>query len=180
MPSTQSAPASRSPRPAEMALRQLIRTYGLLERVMHPYFARFGISGAQWGVLRTLRRAEEAGQTGLRLSELGEKLLIRPPSVTGVVDRLERGKLVRRVSVASDLRAKLVVLTAEGRELLDKILEVHGGQIDRVMGILSESQQQTLYKLISQLGEHLEELAAGGAADKTAEPRGEEIQEIRS
>lgn len=148
---------------------------------MHPYFARFGISGAQWGVLRVLRRAEEAGQTGLRLSELGEKLLIRPPSVTGVVDRLERGGLVRRVSVASDLRAKLVVMTPEGRELLDKVLEVHGGQIDRVMGILTEGRQQTLYELLSQLGEHLEELAAGSPArNKTAEPRGEENQEIQS
>ena len=46
-------PASRlrkesqgSVRPADNAFRELIRTFGVAERVMQPYFARFGISGA--------------------------------------------------------------------------------------------------------------------------------------
>ena len=29
------------------AFRELIRTYGLVERVMQPYFGRYGISGSQ-------------------------------------------------------------------------------------------------------------------------------------
>ena len=33
-------------RPADNAFRELIRTFGAAERVMQPYFARFGISGA--------------------------------------------------------------------------------------------------------------------------------------
>ena len=33
--------------PQERALRELVRTIGLLERVMHPHFARFGISSSQ-------------------------------------------------------------------------------------------------------------------------------------
>src|SRR5258707_14625757 len=106
-----SAPGATQPPPT--AFRELIRTFGLLERVMHPYFARFGITGAQWGVLRNLHRHEEHGQGGLRLSDLSERLLIRPPSVTTVVDRLERAGLVRRESVPTDLRAKHVVLTAQ-------------------------------------------------------------------
>ncbi len=46
-----------TPSVAERAFRQLIRNYGLVERIMQPYFARFGVSGAQWGVLRNLHRA---------------------------------------------------------------------------------------------------------------------------
>src|SRR5438045_9539495 len=88
-------------RPAEGAFRELIRTYGLVERVMQPYFAGFGISGSQWGVLRNLHRAEQAGQTGLRVTALSERLLIRPPSVTGVVDRLQRAGLVARAEYPS-------------------------------------------------------------------------------
>ena len=65
-------------RPNEMAFRSLIRTLGLLKRVMEPHFARFGISGSQWGVLRTLHRAqEEEGLVDLRLIDLGDRLLIR-------------------------------------------------------------------------------------------------------
>src|SRR6516165_11847598 len=96
--------------PAGMAFRELIRTFGLVERVMHPYFARFGITGSQWGVLRNLHRAEEEGLPRLRLTELGERLLIRPPSVTGLVDRLERARLVARHGSPTDLRTKQVSL----------------------------------------------------------------------
>src|SRR5438309_5582749 len=106
-------------RPAEGAFRELIRVLGLLERVMQHYFAQFGISGAQWGVLRNLHRAEQEGLAGLRLTELGERLLIRPPSVTGVVDRLERVGLVKRDGLPADLRAKQVVLTLKGRQTVE-------------------------------------------------------------
>src|SRR5436309_9189942 len=74
-------------------LREFIRVEGLVERVMQHYFARFGISSSQWGLLRTLHRAEEDGQSRLRLTDLSDRLLIRPPSVTGAVDRLERAGL---------------------------------------------------------------------------------------
>src|SRR5918911_5429156 len=112
MPATKPRPSPPAVgRPAERAFRELIRVFGLLERVMQPYFARFGISGSQWGVLRNLHRAEQEGLAGLRLTDLSERLLIRPPSVTGVVDRLEAGRLVVRVAEPSDLRAKRVALT---------------------------------------------------------------------
>src|SRR5436305_3266338 len=104
--------------PTENAFRELIRTFGLAERVMQPYFARFGISGSQWGVLRNLQRCEEEGLPGLRLSELSDRLLIRPASVTGLIDRLERAALVERISSTTDLRVTQVRLTDEGRSLV--------------------------------------------------------------
>ena len=71
MPSIKAKPANP---PAEEAFRELIRTLGLLERVMQPYFARHGISGSQWGVLRTLHRAEGDGILGLRQTDLSDRL----------------------------------------------------------------------------------------------------------
>src|SRR5437588_12552015 len=91
------AAAREAPATTEQTCRALLRTLGLLKRVMEPYFARFGISGSQWAVLRTLLRAEAEGRKQLRLTDLGNRLLIRPPSVTGVVDRLQRMGLVARV-----------------------------------------------------------------------------------
>src|SRR6266851_469280 len=117
-------------RPAEGTFRELLRVLGLLERVMQAHFARFGISGAQWGVLRNLHRAEEEGLPGLRLTDLSDRLLVRPPSVTGAVDRLERAGLVERRDSVTDLRAKQVGLTPRGRELVEQILVYHGAKID--------------------------------------------------
>lgn len=152
------------PRAPENAFRELIRVMGLAERVMQPYFARFGISGAQWGILRNLYRAEEEGRPGFRLTDLSERLLIRPPSVTGVVDRLERAGLVVRTGSPTDLRAKQVGLTADGRRLVRQVLENHGRQIERVLAGLTAPEQAELHRLLGRLGRHLEGLAARGAA----------------
>jgi DNA-binding MarR family transcriptional regulator len=147
-------------RPTENAVRELVRTFGLLERVMQPYFARFGISGAQWGALRNLHRAEQEGLPGLRLTDLGQRLLIRPPSVTGVVDRLERAGLVVRDGLATDLRVKRVGLTDKGRRLVERVLAMHDGQIDTVLGGLNRTEQAELQRLLARLGQHLQGLIA--------------------
>jgi DNA-binding MarR family transcriptional regulator len=140
----------------------MLRTIGLLERVMQPHFARFGITGSQWGVLRNLHRAEAEGHPALRLTDLSERLLIRPPSVTGVVDRLERAGLVARGDSPTDLRAKQVALTPRGRQLVERVLAVHGSQIEAVMAGLAPAEQAELHRLLGRLEEHLDELLTGG------------------
>src|SRR5437773_3413618 len=144
-------------------LREFIRVQGLVERVMQNYFARFGSSGSQWGLLRTLHRAEqEEGQSGLRLTDLSDRLLIRPPSVTGAVDRLERAGLVVRDQAAIDQRSKVVALTKKGRQLIDRVLAVHERQIARVLAGLSGKEQGEFHRLLRRLGQHLESLMSRG------------------
>jgi DNA-binding MarR family transcriptional regulator len=145
--------------PNETAVRALIRTYGLLERVQQPYFAQFGISGSQWGVLRALHRAEKEHPAGLRLTDLSARLLIRPPSVTGVVDRLQRAGLVVRGASSDDLRSKAVSLTPRGRQLVDQVLSGLRSRLSLLLGGLSATEQARLHRLLVRWGQHLEELA---------------------
>jgi DNA-binding MarR family transcriptional regulator len=133
-------PITLPSRPPENALREMIRVFGLVEKVMQPYFARFGISGAQWGVMRNLHRAEQDGLPGLRLTDLSERLLIRPPSVT------------------TDLRSKRVSLTDAGHRLVEQVLAVHSTQIDAVLAGLEPHERAELQRLLSRLGQHLERL----------------------
>ena len=149
-------------RPKDLAFRAMVQTLGLLDRVMQPYFSQFGITGSQWGVLRVLHRAEGEGLPGLRLTDLSERLIIRPPSVTGVVDRLERLGLVMRESVADDLRAKQVSLTPKARQLLERVLAGHSAQIDAVLAGLTESDHQDMHRLLSKLNTHLESMPSLG------------------
>jgi MarR family 2-MHQ and catechol resistance regulon transcriptional repressor len=147
---------------ATRAFREFLKVFGLVERTMQPYFARFGISGSQWGVLRNLHRAEKDGATGLRVSVLSERLLIRPASVTGVVDRLERAGLVAREADPTDHRAKFVRLTKAGRELVERVLAGHQRQIESVFGGLKAEEQVRLHGLLARLGRHLEVLSSVG------------------
>ncbi len=141
--------------------RALIRVMGLLDRVMQPYFGRFGISRSQWACLRVLYRAEREGQPGLRPVDLGRRLLVRPPSVTGLIERLSRLGYVDSNSSPNDLRGKEVRLSDSGRTLVEHILQGHSRQIAAVMGGLDASAQQQLCVLLEHLAEHLETMAEG-------------------
>ena len=162
-------------RPEEQAFRALVRTIGLLDRVMQPYFARFGISGSQWAALRALHRAEFDNEVSLRITDLSERLLIRPPSVSGVIGRLERGGLVSRGAGPRDLRTRRVRLTPRGRRVVEQVIAVYAQQMDCVLGVLNASDQQELRRLLERLSGHLERLLgelptapawAAGAAEK--------------
>lgn len=155
----------RDPRVAahapESAFGSLVKTLGLLKRVMEPHFAQFGISGAQWGVLYALHRCEQDhGPAALRLTDLGDRLIVRPASITGTVDRLQRLGLVARSASETDHRAKHVTLTAPGRLLVAKVLQHHPAQVHRVLEGLTAPEQADLQRLLDRLVSHLEPLAA--------------------
>ena len=150
---------SRNSKQTEAVFHSFLRSYGFLRQIMEPYFARFGVSGPQWGVLRILQRAELNGESGLRLKDLGERLFIQPPSVTAVVDRLERQGLVKRSGSKADLRVRCVRLTSPGRKLLAEVLEGHAEQIENLFRGLSAAERATLQNLLGKFEEHLKKLA---------------------
>jgi DNA-binding MarR family transcriptional regulator len=154
-----SAPRAK---PADGTFRQLLRTLGLMQRVLQPGFARFGITGAQWGVLCNLYRAELEGKPALRLTDLSERLLIRPPSVTGVVERLQRSRLIVRDDSVTDLRVKQIALTSRGRQLVERVLPDHAARVEALMGTLTPAEQAQLRDLLGRLENHLEDILAGG------------------
>jgi DNA-binding MarR family transcriptional regulator len=96
------------------------------------------------------------------LIDLGERLLVRPPSVTGIVDRLEKFGLVVRTGVPTDMRAKHVALTTKGRELVERVLEQHTQRIDALMGCLTTAEQTELFRILSKLGQHLHGMVQPG------------------
>jgi DNA-binding MarR family transcriptional regulator len=144
---------------AESVFRALVRTFGLLKRVMEPYFAQFGISGSQWGVLRTLQRAADEGEAELRLTDLGDRLIVRPASVTAVVERLVRMGLVDRKGSSVDQRVKHVSLTAAGRQFVERVLRDHPRQISEVLGGLDAAEQRELRRLLEKWEPHLAQMA---------------------
>ena len=78
------------------------------------------------------------------MGRLAEAQQVRAPTITRLVDGLERRGLVRRVSHAEDGRVQLVEATAAGKRLLEK---GRAQRVDRLMdeiGRLSPGDQQVL------------------------------------
>jgi DNA-binding MarR family transcriptional regulator len=156
---------------ADNPLREFVRAFGLVERVMQPYFQRFGVTASQWGMLRTLYRALQSGEEGLRLTDLSDRLLVRPPSVTSAVARLRRAALISREPTPDDRRSWLIRLTPKGLHLVERVLEEHQSQLQRLLSGLDASQQDSLFQLMRQWSAHLQRLADAASSEPASNVR---------
>ena len=91
-----------------------------LDAIMPPYrdlFQEFGVTEQQWRVLRVLW--EQKHLTSAQISNL---TLLPSPSLVGILDRLERKDLVKRLRSTSDRREINITITNLGRELQSKVM----------------------------------------------------------
>ncbi len=112
------------------------------------YLAQYKLSRGKFTLLIQL---VEADQAGLLPSEFAERAGLTRASVTSLLDGLERDQLITRQPHPVDRRMLSVQMTAQGRELMDKILPQHFTWIKAWMGNLSHREQQTLIKLLAKL-----------------------------
>ena len=156
--------------PAREAVVAIIRGYGMVQRQMEPYFARFGITPPQFQVLTIINRLQDQRPTQRRLAR---ELYVSFPNVTVMLGRLEEAGLVQRRVNPDDRRENFVELTSQGRALLRRIWKVHQQQLDRVMAGLTPADQVELARLLNktiavQLGEPTTVTAAHGATARPA------------
>jgi len=76
--------------------------------------------------VRALRRLAKEPKS---LGQLGEELALTPPSVTHLVDRLEKRGLIERSRLDSDRRKITAILTDEGRKLVSAVPVLEGTAI---------------------------------------------------
>jgi homoprotocatechuate degradation regulator HpaR len=81
-----------------------------------PMLRRHGLTEQQWRVIRALAAYQE-----IDASELAKRSFLLAPSLTRILQFLERKKLVKRSSDANDQRRSVFVLTAKGRQLYDEV-----------------------------------------------------------
>jgi homoprotocatechuate degradation regulator HpaR len=81
-----------------------------------PVLNANALTEQQWRVMRILTESQS-----LEFHALAEKSCILPPSLTGILTRLERTGLVRRRRLAADQRRLIVTLSARGRKRVARV-----------------------------------------------------------
>ena len=123
--------------------------YRTLDRVMPIYrelFAQFDLTEQQWRIMRVLW---EAGN--ITSIDLARRCLIAPPSLVGILDRLEKRGLLRRTRSDRDRRFVFVEATSKGaklqQEVRPRVDEIH----DRMQGLVTQQEWQALSSLLSKI-----------------------------
>ena len=81
----------------------VILTSQALERALNAELAPHGITGPQMKVLAWISLDGELSQT-----ELADRVGVEPPTLAGILDRMERAGWITRVPSAEDRRKKIV------------------------------------------------------------------------
>lgn len=92
----------------------------------------------------------------LKMCEIAGKLLMSGANVTGVVDRLEKKGLVKRVTEAEDRRMFHIHLTEAGRRLIAEVFPVHAKKIEKLTSALSAHEKLELTRLLKKLGKSIQ------------------------
>lgn len=114
---------------ANEAWEALFRAQATIAQELTAGDAWAEVGPREYGVLYALSSAPD----GLRLTELGDDVLISQPGMSRLVARLEARELVQRTDDPHDARACRIRLTATGAELQRRVGLEHGLQVARSM-----------------------------------------------
>ena len=131
--------------------------------------SRFEMVPTDFGVLEALLH-----KGPLTVKQIGEKVLITSGSMTAAVDRLAARGLVVRTDDARDRRARIIQLTPQGRELIERAFACHRDAMEQALKGFSEGERIILLPLLRELGRTAEQSLHTTPQHKGADGRREE------
>ena len=104
----------------------------------------------QWSVLYHLWK-----QDGQSQQQLCEATFRDKPSITRLVDNLEKSKLVKRVASKNDRRSNHIFLTKEGKTLEQKTMEVANRTLNEALDGVTNTQIEMAKKVLQTVYDNL-------------------------
>jgi DNA-binding MarR family transcriptional regulator len=118
---------------------RLGRLHALASRSIAEVFAGHGIQIGEFDVMAALRRSGEPFV--MKPTDLARALMLSPAGMTNRVDRLEAAGWIERRNDPDDRRSSLVVLTDDGRDLIDRAVADHVANEARLLEPLSPTER---------------------------------------
>jgi DNA-binding MarR family transcriptional regulator len=134
-------------------LRMLACTVRVEDLIRSRLRTTFGITLPRFDLMAQLERHPD----GLRMGELSKRMMVTGGNVTGIVDQLEREKLVERVSDPQDRRAAMVRLTPLGRRSFAEMADVHEGWVAELFHDIPAADKSRMIALLDTMKQHLKD-----------------------
>jgi homoprotocatechuate degradation regulator HpaR len=95
---------------------ELLRAREAAMARFRPVLREHGLTEQQWRVIRALADSDE-----IDASELARRSFLLAPSLTRILQFLEKEQLVQRTLDSNDQRRSVLTLTAKGREIFGSV-----------------------------------------------------------
>lgn len=146
-PDASPEPLKENVEPVFNSLRRLVHTLHSSSRETER---RLGVTGAQLFVLTQLR-----ANPSLSINDLAERTMTHQSTVSVVVRRLVRRKLVKKVRSVADGRRVELTLTSSGTALLRRAPEVMQVRLKRAIEDLPAAERRALARGLDHLNQTL-------------------------
>jgi DNA-binding MarR family transcriptional regulator len=130
--------------------RALMQTLKLNGRLLMKTMASQGGHPGQAGCLWAIGAREDISQR-----ELAELVNVAPPTVTAMLQKMERSGLIERRVDEDDQRITRIRLTETGRALDRDLRIAHGHYLHETIGRMSETDRRELARLLGALSENI-------------------------
>jgi DNA-binding MarR family transcriptional regulator len=132
-----------------LVLGRIQRLASACDPILRPQFADAKLAPGDFDVLAALRRS--APPHAMSNGDLARATLVTPGAMTKRIDRLSCSGLVTRSRADGDGRGKVVALTEDGRQLVERLMRVHMANEADIMSALDEREQRDLAHLLGKL-----------------------------
>ncbi len=129
------------------AVLNIVRTASVMANTGEQLFRRFDLTEAQFNVLFSLKYSRKH----VTQTDLGKRLVVTRASITSVLDKLEAKGLVERKDVPNNRRSYHIVLTAEGRALIDEVEPLYREKIHQATAGLKKEDCRRLIALLERV-----------------------------
>lgn len=115
----------------EELLYNLGYCYVVLEKKIAEILSPYGLSPIKMNALLIIKHVGK--NKGLSQSELSKKMIVTAGNITGLIDRLQKERLVERSSLKNDRRVKILKITPKGSNLLEKVWPLYKRTVDQII-----------------------------------------------
>jgi len=136
--------------PAHEALLNIYYTASMMKKRADVFFGQFGLTDVQYNLLGLLYY-ESGSEGGLSQAQISEMMLVNRANITSLVDRMEKGRFVRRTAHAKDRRYNIIKLTSKGKKLYGKVEPVYMQKVRNVMSSLSGAELKRLTEILEKI-----------------------------
>ena len=135
----------------------LLRTASVVTRAFARVVEPAGLSFAQYNALRIIRGA---GAGGIPTLAVRDRMIEEGTTVTRLLDKLEKARLIRRERSLPDRRQVICYATAAGKQLLGRLDRAVDALDDEAVGFLPVARVETLIELLDAIRQHNAERGA--------------------
>lgn len=145
----------------EEELKQSLKLYIVLSRAnkainetTNQFFHDNGLNPTEFAVLELLFHKGRQP-----LQQIGNKILLASGSITYVVDKLEKRKLITRVNCPEDRRVTYAQITDAGTAFMEELFPQHEQHLHELLSVLTSEEKDTAIALLKKLGLSIKDLS---------------------